>query len=265
MAEQHPQSTEEASEIETIKIKRTLWMRIRDVVLGIGFVIISIGTFNDFKDVIGFAYENFITHFTDEVEFEKLAEVSVGANPEYLEQVFGVARLIKASRVDDSLEYRYYDNDKFLLGLAVEKGRVRGYLVTSMRAEFLPQISFSDRALGTANFATLNTFNGQFTTDNTNLVYYLEGQQMGRQGLFLNRYIGYLDYAATYPNHEQTLTDISALNDDLVLGAEEQVVQRIDNLRSRSHPNFYVIGDFAIETAADMALTRFEYQAYFGD
>lgn len=251
--------------IDTVRIKRTPWLRIRDVIIGLGFVMITFGQFADTKELLTYAYHSFITHFTDRVELNNLAEVSVGSNPRYLEDVFGIARLIKPSQTHPDLEYRYYHAPKYLLGIAVVSGRVRGYMVTSLRDSFYPSVRFYNRALSEFSLAEYSQFNGRFTTDSTNLMYYLEGQQLGRQGLFLNQFMGYIDYAAQFSNREVVLTNISALNDELLMDAEDAVSERIQTLRRSLRPNFFVVGDFDIETAADMVLTRFEYQSHFAD
>lgn len=259
------QSPNSNQTIETVRIKRTPWLRIRDVIIGLGFVMITFGQFADTKELLTYAYHSFITHFTDRVELNNLAEVSVGSNPRYLEDVFGIARLIKPSQTDPDLEYRYYHAPKYLLGVAVVSGRVKGYMVTSLRDSFYPSVRFYNRALSEFSLAEYSRFNGRFTTDSTNLMYYLEGQQLGRQGLFLNQFMGYIDYAAQFSDRELVLTNISALNDELLMSEEDAVNERIQTLRRNLRPNFFVVGDFAIETAADMVLTRFEYQSHFAD
>jgi len=250
-------------EVETVRIKKSVWTRTRDIIIGIGFVMITFGQFADTKELLTFAYHNFITHFTDQVELENLTEVSVGANPQYIENVFGIAQLIKQSTTNPELEYRYYHAPKYLLGVAIERGRVRGYVVTALRDDFYPAVPFVGASLSEFSFEEYGPFNNQFTTDNTNLVYYLEGQQLGREGMFLNQYVGYIEYAGQFADRTLALNQISALNDELVLGEEDAVADRLGHFRAHAKPNFFVVGDFKLETAADMVLTRFEYQSHF--
>ena len=99
----------------------SFFKRSQSVVFTIAAIMISLGQWADTKDIVTSAYEGFITHFTDEVELDKLSEVRVGANLTYLETVFGDARLIKVKQPQTDLQYRYYHDAKFLLALAVRQ------------------------------------------------------------------------------------------------------------------------------------------------
>ena len=233
----------------------------QSIVFTIAAVMISLGQWADTKDIITSSYEGFITHFTDRVELEKLSEVRVGANLSYLETIFGDARLIKVKQPDTDLQYRYYHDKKFLLALAVKQQRVIGYQIVSLQQDFIPPIAFSDFTLGKIPLAQQQSFNGSFSTDTANLRYYLEPQTLGREGLFLERHVGYVEYGAGTDNSQSKLTQLN----ELLLGdyKDETLLKLSSDLRNTLIPNVYSLGEISLEQAADMLLTRYEFKAYF--
>lgn len=222
---------------------------------------ISLGQWTDTKDIIVSGYESFITYFTDNVELEKLSEVKVGANLNYLEKIFGEARLIKIKEGNTDLQFRYYHGGKFLLTLAVIQQRVIGYQVISLRQGFMPPIAFSKLHLGEKTLAQHQQFTGSFNTDTSNLRYYLEPVTLGREGLFFERHLGFVEYGSTLENYQQPLDKLNAL---LLQSYEDStLLQLSNNLRDVLVPNVFSIGEISLEQASDMLLTRYEFQAYF--
>lgn len=222
---------------------------------------ISLGQWGDTKDIIIDSYEGFITHFTDKVELEKLSHVRVGANLTYLESVFGDARLIKTKNQNSELQYRYYHTEKFLLALAVNQQRVAGYQLVSLKQSFQPPIAFSNHLLGEQPLAEYQPFSGNFNTDTANLRYYLEPVTLGPDGLFLNRQLGFVEYGAADEQYQKILQELNELL--LIAYDNNDLLQKTTEFRKSLIPNVYSFGEISLEQAADMLLTRYEYQAYF--
>lgn len=231
------------------------------MIFTIAAIMISLGQWTDTRDIIINGYESFITHFTDQVELRNLDEVRVGANLAYLEKVFGEAKLIKVKDPKTDLQFRYYHGGKFLLTLAVIQQRVIGFQVISLQSGFKPPIAFSELHLAEKFLADYQPFAGSFNTDTSNLRYYLESVTLGREGLFLERHLGYVEYGVTTEPPQQPLEKLNALllqqYDDATL------LQLSNNLRNTLIPNVYSLGEISLEQASDMLLTRYEYLAYF--
>lgn len=239
----------------------SLLKKSQSLIFTIAAIMISLGQWADTKDMVISGYEGFITHFTDEVELEKLRQVRVGANLTYLETVFGDARLIKVKQPATDLEYRYYHDPKFLLALAVREQRVIGYQIVSLQPGFMPLVAFSNTLLGQQPLAEYQPFAGSFSTDTTNLRYYLEPQTLGREGLFFERQLGFVEYGAATEQHQ---TALQQLNELLLQDYDDDtLLQQSTALRSKLIPNVYALGEITLEQAADMLLTRYEYKAYF--
>lgn len=228
---------------------------------------ISLGQWSDTKALITETYQAFVTHFTHQVQYEQLHKVQVGSNLAFVEQTFGMAKLIKSSRKLDHTEYRYYSDPKFVLAVATQGDRVAAYSVMSMDNTFFPELRFSHDHLGKVNFAQLDDFSGYFSTDAGNVIYYQEGSKLGKEGLFMNRYMAYVDYAAQYSEHSSNDVDseITELNNLLVLEDDEQILQQVDTVRQSAYPNVVIFGDINEAVASDMLLTRNEYKAHFKD
>lgn len=244
------------------------WRRTARTLIAICIPLIALGQWVDTRDLIIDSYQGFITHFTNEVELEKLAEVRIDGNLDYLEGVFGVARLIKESQLDDQFEYRYYYHPKFLLTLAVKQGRIKGYMVTSLKDDFKPEVSFSPFSLGDKALSDLQPFNGVFTADAANIHFYIEQHQLSREGLFFNRYLAHLEYGASLTDKENQkpgflAEPINRLTEAYTLEQTEKVRKALTNIRSKALPNSYAIGDITLPIAAEMILTRYEFAAYF--
>lgn len=233
----------------------------QSIIFTVAAVMISLGQWTDTRDIIVSGYESFITHFTDQVELKKLNDVRVGANLTYLEKVFGEARLIKVKDPKTDLQFRYYHGGKFLLTLAVVQHRVIGYQVISLQQGFMPPIAFSDLHLGEKALADYQTFSGSFNTDTSNLRYYLEPTTLGREGLFLERQLGFVEYGATAEIDAEPLTKLNAL---LMQPYEDEALLQLSHkVRDSLIPNVYSLGEMSLEQASDMLLTRYEFLAYF--
>lgn len=261
--------TSNSSEATSEKIpKMGLWRRIVRTLIAICIPLIALGQWVDTRDLIVDSYQGFITHFTDEVELNKLAKVRIDGNLEYFEDIFGVASLIKGSGLNEQFEYRYYYHPKFLLTLAVKQKRIKGYMVTSLKKGFKPTVAFSSFTLGEKSISALQPFSGVFTADAANIHFYIEEHQLSREGLFFNRYLAHLEYGAalTEKDNEQTVSlaePINQLTDAYTLEQTEKARKALTNIRSSALPNSYAIGNIDLSTAAEMILTRYEFAAYF--
>ncbi len=244
------------------------WKKLARIIVTVSLPLIAMGQWVDTRDLLIDTYQGFITHFTDEVELEMLSEVRVGGNLDYLEQVFGVAKLIKSSSLEADTQYRYYQHPKFMLTLAVRQNQVTGYTVTSLRPAFHPPITFSDLTLGEQSFAQMQDFAGVFTADAANIHYYMEQKQLAREGLFYNRYLAYVEYGADHRDSERKVQPIAEtlnrISDAYALDDTELLRTQLTQLREQQRPNTYVLGRLSLEQAAEMVLTRYEFKAYFG-
>lgn len=243
----------------------SLWKRLQSAVFMLAAIMLSIGQWSDTKDFLLSGYEAFITHFTNNVELDQLSSVKVGGNLEYIEQKFGIASLIKSSKKNPNLEYRYYPNKKYILAIATDGHKILGYQVISLDNSLFPKIPFSTQELGKFFYSDYLEFFDYTSTDVGNILYYLEGYSLGKVGLFLNLSLSYVDYGADYSEPTSSNDLISSLN-TAILKNDKKAISTISNdIRASLKPNVFTVGDFTSPVAIEMLLTRYEYAAYLKD
>lgn len=243
--------------------KPRLMKRVQSIVFTVAAVMLSIGQWSDTKEMSIEVYEGFIAKFTDMIELDRLSSVKVGGNINFIEQSFGIATVIKASRTTENLEYRYYPDSKYILTVATQNNFIKGYQVISLKETFYPDLSFSEQSLGQFSYSDYSPYYDDIRTDNANLTYYLESHSLGRAGLFFNQFITYVEYGASYGNASESKAGITALNESLLEQGQEGSTEIINTLRSTIMPNVFSVGDIDASTAADMLVTQYEYAAYF--
>ena len=249
------------SEIE----KPSFLKKVQSAVFTIAAIMLSIGQWSDTKEMSVEFYEGFIAKFTDQIELDRLKSVKVGGNLEFIEQTFGIATLIKHSSQKTDLEYRYYPDSKYILTIAAQGNVIKGYQVISLDNTFSPNLPFTDKSLGDFSYTDFAPYYDEIRSDSANLVYYLEGQPLGRVGLFFNQFVTYVGYGAAYTEADVSKQQIIALNESLLQKGQEGSVEVLTSLRSQIKPNTFAVGDIDATTAADMLITRYEYAAYFKD
>ncbi len=227
--------------------------------------IVTLGQWNGARMMIESVYTNFITHFTHAVEYKELDQVRVGANLDYLETIFGAARLIKASTTHPQLEYRYYPSNKYLLTLAVTQSRVQAFQIIALSDSFMPGYVFSSQRLNQESIAAQFPELNEFSTDNGNLRFFIERHSLGREGLFMTAFPATISYGA----HNHRLSEVAyfQLLDDLnhayLMEQFDGVAEFAHALRSEVSANAITFGQISLDTATDMTLTEYEFHAYF--
>ncbi|WP_338068570.1 ETEC_3214 domain-containing protein [Marinomonas flavescens] len=161
-----------------------------------------------------------MSHFTNNVEFSHLESVKVGGNLDFIEQTFGIAKVIKPSKTIKDLEYRYYTDRKYILAIAAQKSRVVAYQVVSLRRSFDPSLPFSEFQLGSFSYSDYSDSFDDYRLDNANITYYMESHSLGRAGLFLNQYFVYVGYGADYSE----LKDAGTINKRGIATSDQLVV-----------------------------------------
>lgn len=249
--------------------KTPIYKRIQAITVLIASVMISFGSWGDTKELLIEIYDSSISNFTNNVEFSHLENVKVGGNLDFIEQTFGIAKVIKPSKTVKDLEYRYYTDRKYLLAVATQKSRIVAYQVVSLRRSFDPSLPFSDFQLSSFFYSDYSNGFDDFRLDNANITYYMEAHSLGRAGLFLSQYFAYVGYGADYSELADagvaSKKAIAALDQAILESNEKQIKTRLQALRREVRPNVFVVGDIDASTAADMLLTRYEYAVYFKD
>ncbi|SDI59803.1 hypothetical protein SAMN04488540_102186 [Ferrimonas sediminum] len=242
------------------------WKKAKSGFLYFIALMIGFGNWNDTKELSTSIYSGIQANFTHQVEENSLQNIDVGNYLTYVEQDLGFPQVVKRSRQNTNIQFRYYKKNKYLITLLVEKSRINGYLVQtldfqgiySQLSAFSPRIPFSEKVLNRDTYSQFSDETKTFYLDNFNLVYYLEPHELGAEGMYLNLFIGTTEYGVM-PGQLAPL--IRAVTDRQTLG--ESPIKELQRLRSQLKPNLYGISGEPDALMAEALLTRYEFNTYF--
>jgi len=228
--------------------------------IGVGFL--ALGQWGDTKDVLTDAWVLGWSNFSHKYEYEALEKIQVGSNLRYVKTHFGQPKLIKKSKYNDTLNFVYYLEDKFILSLILEGERVNGYTVTSLTEDFVPNLlqeNFDNSHKNTiaSNYDQI----ADFTLDFNNVEYLLVREELGKDKLFISRYLGSIGYHSDINISEEQLR---ILYEKLNVDEENpSILAETKKLTQVARNNFYGIGEVDLSVIADSVLTNFEYSLYY--
>jgi hypothetical protein len=250
-------------------VEPSFWKKLQAYIFTFAAIMISAGQWNDTKDVFTSLYEDTLANFTHIFQYNLIDQINVGNSLTYIKSFVGEPKFLKRSRLDKDVSYLYYTEDKFDLVLLAKDDRVVGYSIVAKKEDFYPQIPFSEE-LGTISLATSNPKLQKYNFDSSNLVYYIESQELGKEQMFLTLVRGYVEYgvrtdASSMPDsyHNDTLELINTLYKAETFGeSEKQIEQAVKAIRQYIYPNYFAITELETRFIADALLTRYEYRMF---
>lgn len=258
---------QETQREEVSEPKPSILQRARSSLIAVTAFMIATGQWNDTKDLLTSLYEDALANFTHSIEYDLLSRIHVGNSLDYVKFLVGEPYAIKRSKLNPKFQFHYYNQDKFGLTLISQDGRLVGYSVYTKMDGFAPSIPFAEE-LGSANLAKLNEEVHQFNFDTTNLVYYTEAQELGKQQMFLSLVRGYVEYGAIADTglveenyREQVAETIVQLDRAETFATDEQPSQQpLQKLRKLVYPNYFSISELEPGIVAESILTRYEHK-----
>ncbi|MEZ9141971.1 MULTISPECIES: ETEC_3214 domain-containing protein [unclassified Shewanella] len=253
------------SSIETEPKVKGFWANLSRFIIYSSLVLMGLGNWNGTKKLLTEGYQGFITHFTDRVEEQKLNGINVGNYLPFVEAKIGVPQVIKISSVDQTLQYRYYKQDKYLMTVISRQLRVEGLVVHSLvhgsivLSAFSPDVPFTDFNLTQDDIGSISKQNNSFFFDHHNLVYFMTYRNLGSKGMNLNITSGFTEYGQQY---QDTKTLLSQLEQASMLDKSDEIEALVGQLLLQK-ASFYAVTALEPETIADALLTRQEFNTYF--
>jgi hypothetical protein len=116
---------EELEEDSDERLQKPFLEKFRNFAVTLMLLMISIGQWNDTKDVLLSAYEEVVSRWTNTLEYEKLSQLRVGYSSEYVDSLLGVPQITKHSKLSEGTTFSYYETPKYILTSAsseVERG-----------------------------------------------------------------------------------------------------------------------------------------------
>ena len=241
---------------EAIESNNSFWQKLRNFIFTIVALMLALGQWGDVKDVVEDIYSTVITNFTNNIEYNDLSNISVGITKNYFIEVLGEPRVIKTSAINPSLEFYYIFHDKFLLCGIFEKNRLKGYSVLALKDDFYLQIPFSNLTLQDGGLINSSDMIDGFVSDSVNIVFYLENQKMGIEGVFYNRALGAVYYSEPSKNISEQMYE---LEQQRMFGNDASIVEQQQKLRRYIKPNYLAISELPLDVIAESQLTKYEY------
>jgi len=245
--------------------KKGFFARVASGFLVLMVVLMGLGNWADTKQLLTEGYQAFITHFTNQIENNRVASLDIGNYLQFAQKSVGIPQVIKTSSLDPNIEYRYYKDPKYLLTLINKDQRIVAIVLHSLQhnnfllSEFTPAVPFTDNLLKTHSIADITSDSNLFFYDYQNVSYYLQSKELGPEGMFLNLLAGFTEYEQVQPNAFSKLNDLEHAT---LEGISTEVSTLTQELAAYT-ANFYAISEIQPEYIADSLLTKHEFNAYF--
>lgn len=241
------------------------------VIVSVALTLISIGQFNDTKELVTATYEDIKAAFTHGVEYEQLESLTIGRTIPYIEETFGPPEVIKTSSYQPEVRFQYYNIDKAIITVFNLGGRVAGFVIVPLVYDFVPPQPYQDFPFSKQTISQISTGDDGLYLDASNLIYYAESKDMGKQYLFLQRVVGFVEYGGlelfvndVEVDSDQIVQQIMVLNEFLEAGSEDELIEAITVFREAYPPNFYAYTELDPTLVTESLLTRIEFETYFG-
>jgi hypothetical protein len=252
------QEKQEVQYIDEPEEETTLLVKFRSIAVTVMLLMISMGQWNDTKDVAISAYEEIVSRWTNNIQYEKLAKLRIGYSESYIKTFFGEPQVIKAMSSMQGGVFSYYSTPKYLLTTATKDDQLLGFSVLSINDDFIAPIVYSDKKL---NESTLNTYlpdADNYATDYRNSIYFLVVSELGQQHMFYDFSIGLLKTSILT---DALANKIRTLNERLDRG-DEPLLEDLE-ISPLLKPNYYSVSEFSSEIMHESILSKYEMKALF--
>ena len=236
----------------------TGFQKFRSIALSIMLLMISMGQWNDTKDVAIAAYEEVISRFTNNIQYEKLAKLRIGYTVDYTQTLIGNPRVIKPIRSIEGGYFSYYSSPKYLVVTASKDDRVIGFSVTANDEYFDAPIAYVNKNLQEKVLSSYFEDADSYATDFGNSNYFLEMLELNHQQMFYEFSIGII---GSHLISEDALLKIRGLNQKLNQG-EEPLLADLE-LPSLLKPNYYSVSEISSEVMHESILSKYEMKFLF--
>lgn len=246
---------EDAEELQ----QKSLLAKFRDFSLTLMLLMISVGQWNDTKDVVVSAYEEIISRWTNKLEYETVSKLRVGHSSEYIENLLGLPQVTKASKLSPKTIFSYYGTPKYILTTAVTNNRLSGFSVLALKNDFYAPIVYLQKNLNEEYLDSYISSQDMFDTDFGNAEYFIENYELSRNLMFHEFSLGVINYGLLV---DDLRDEIKTINHQLNRGDDLSLSDL--SLQHKVLPNYYSVSEFSSEIMMESILSRYEMAALFG-
>jgi hypothetical protein len=238
-------------------VKKSFKDKLKEIIILVSIMMIAVGDLGGFKDVVFESYENIVSNFTHQFEYDNLEQIHVGSNFRFLKHKLGEPQLIKSAKYIDDIQFNYYLNEKYILALFVNNDRVVGYSVTALQSDFMPTSLIDNNKEQSAVLTDFTSLANTAGVDVNNVTYLVLGQHLGPKMLYNTHVKGVVDYSLSKLDRNKLNTLLLAQNEDTL------DIERVKALASGLKSNFYALTEYDVSLVSDSILTLREYQFYY--
>lgn len=248
---------EQTAAIEALQTK-TFLDKLRNFALTLMLLMISLGQWNDTKDVILSAYEEVISRWTNTLEYSKISSLRIGYSSAYVESLLGDPQVVKVSKLSEETKFSYYSSPKYLLTTAMKNDRLSGFSILSLKNNFHAPIIYLDKDLNKGFLDSYLPTQDNFVTDMGNLDYFIETYELNHSAMFYDLALGVVNVGNIT---NELKTEIRNVNDNLNKGEDMPLNQL--SISGKITPNYYSVSELPVDVMFESMLSRFEMATLF--
>lgn len=248
---------EEKDTTETVQNKPFL-DKLRNFSLTLMLLMISLGQWNDTKDVVLSAYEEIISRWTNTLDYSKISKLRIGFSNAYIEKLLGDPQVVKVANSADNLVFSYYSTSKYLLTTAMKNDRLSGFSILALKDDFYAPIVYLNKSLNKGLLDSYLPTQDNFVTDFGNNEYFIETYELNHNLMFYNLSLGVINIGSLSNDLKNEIRDI---NDQLNRG--EDVLLNSLSAPQKILPNYYSVSELPSDVMFESLLSRFEMAALF--
>jgi hypothetical protein len=243
--------------IDTVKNKPFL-DKLRSLAVTLMLVMISLGQWNDTKDVVLSAYEEVISRWTNTIEYSEISKIRIGFSGDYIKKLLGEPQVVKVSNISENMVFSYYSSPKYLLTTAMKNDRLSGFSILSLKSDFHAPIVYLNKNLNTSSLDTYLPTQDKFVTDFGNSEYFIETYELNHSLMFYDFSLGLVNTGSLSNDLKNEIRDI---NDQLNRG--EDIPLNKLAISEKIVPNYYSVSELSSDVMFESMLSRFEMAALF--
>jgi hypothetical protein len=241
-------------------LEKSFLKKFRNFAVTLMLLMISIGQWNDTKDVLLSAYEEIVSRWTNTLEYDKLSQLRVGYSSDYVERLLGLPQVTKHSTLSENTTFSYYSTSKYILTTAVTNNRLSGFSVIALKNDFYAPIVYFDKKLNESVLESYIPSQGKFETGFGNIEYFIENYELSRNLMFYNFSLGVVNYGLLAVRLRD---EIRLINRQLNTGEELPLSDL--SVQNKISPNYYSVSEFSSDVMFESILSHYEMAALFKD
>lgn len=247
----------EPNAIETVQ-RKPLLDKLRNFAVTLMLLMISLGQWNDTKDVVLSTYEEIISRWTNTLDYSKLSKLRIGFSSAYIDKLLGDPQVVKISNSSENLTFSYYSTPKYLLTTAIKNNRLYGFSILSLKNDFYAPIVYLNKSLNKEPLASYLHTQNKFITDFGNSEYFIETYELNHDLMFYDFSLGVVNTGSLSNGLRNEIRDI---NDQLNRG-EDIPINKL-SFPEKILPNYYSVSELPSDEMIESLLSRFEMAALF--